>query len=183
MSMFKVFVFILLFCNPANKGPSDLVKVSSPKNIPTEKDTLQVVDEISIKTNLYIWQDRMPKGYIGPPKKGAERNAPLFLTLDIALKNNSKKKIKNFRAEKITLFYDKTKKEFKTFMLTKVNENSLKTEINPLDSTEFNFTNDRRYAFSPKIEKEERFYARLLLSWNGKKKIISTSPVVVNFVY
>jgi len=153
----------------------NLGSVPPPKNFPTKQDSIQIIDKIKFTTNLYLWQDFMPKM--------SEAGPPFYLTLDIKMQNNSKKKIKNFRIEKLTLYYDQTKKELNTFDLECLNEDSLVTEINPQESEEMNYTNDRSKVFSPQIKEGEKFYARILVWWDEKKKIITSIPVQVEFTY
>ena len=174
---YRIFLFlatlvIFLSCAAKNKN---LVSVPPPNKFPAEQDSVQIIDKIKFTPTLYLWQDFMPK------MNG--RNPPFYLTLDMKLENNSKKKIKNFRIEKLTLYYDQTKKELHTFDLKCLNGDSLVAEINPQASKEINFTNDRSKVFSPQIKEGEKFYARILVWWNGKKKIISSVPVEVQFTY
>lgn len=163
---------VLLSCAAKNKN---LVSVPPPKNYPSEQDSIQILDKIKFSPTLYLWQDFMPKMNGGNP--------PFYLTLDIKLQNNSKNKIKNFRVEKLTLYYDQTKKELHTFDLECLNEDSVVAELNLLASEELNYSNERSQVFSPQIKEGEKFYARILVWWNGKKKIITTVPVEVQFTH
>jgi len=153
----------------------NLGSVPPPTKFPTEKDAVQVIDDIKISTNLYLWQDFMPKMNGSGP--------PFYLSLDIKLENNSKEKIKNFRAEKLTLYYDQTKKELTTFDLEPVVGDSMIAELATQESKELHCTNDRSKVFSPQLEKGERFYARILVWWDGKKRIITSVSVAVEFTY
>jgi len=170
--LFLATAVVLLSCAAKNKN---LAVVPPPDKFPTEKDSLQIIDKIKFTPTLYLWQDFMPKM--------SEAGPPFYLTLDIKLENNSKKKIKNFRIEKLTLYYDRTKKELNTFDLEGLNGDSLLAEIAPEEMKELNFTNARSKVFSPQIKEGEKFYARILVWWNGKKKIITTIPVRVEFTY
>ncbi len=153
----------------------NLATVPPPKNFPTPKDTLQVIEKIHFKTNLYLWQDFMPQM--------TEAGPPFYLNLTIQVKNNSKKKIANLKIEKLTLYYDKTKKELNTFDLKGIAGDSAVAEIAPGDVKDLNFTNDRSTVFSPQIKEGDRFYARILAWWDGKKRIITSVPVRVEFTY
>ena len=170
--LFLATLSFLLSCAAKTKN---LASVPPPKNFPSQKDTLQVIDKIHFRTNLYLWQDFMPKM--------SEAGPPFYLTLDIKLKNNSKKKIRNFRVERLTLYYHESKRELNTFDLQGLNGDSLISEIHPQEMKELNFTNNRSQVFSPQLQKGEKFYARILVWWDGKKKIITSVPVPVEFTY
>ena len=163
---------VLLSCAAKTKN---LASVPPPNKFPTEQDSIQIMDKIKFTTNLYLWQDFMPKMNDAGP--------PFYLTLDVKLQNNSKKKIKNYRVEKLTLYYDKSKKELDTFKLKGLNGDSLVAEIASQEIKELNFTNDRSKVFSPQLKEGEKFYARILAWWDGKKRIITTIPVEVQFTY
>lgn len=165
-------VIVLLSCAAKEKN---LVVVPPSKNFPTQADSLQVIDKIHFKTNLYLWQNFMPKM--------SDAGPPFYLNLTIMVKNNSQKKIANFKIEKLTLYYNKSKKELNTFDLKGINDDSIVAEIAPQESKELNFTNDRSKVFSPKIKEGERFFARILVGWDEKKRIISSVPVAVEFTY
>lgn len=171
--LFSLLTLTLLWgCAAKTKN---LNSVPPPKKFPTEQDSIQIIDKIKFTTNLYLWQDFMPKM--------SEAGPPFYLTLDIKLENNSKKKIKNFRIEKLTLYFDQTKKELQTFDLEELNSDSLVAEIDPQASKEVNYTNERSKVFSPQIKEGKKFYARILVCWDGKKKIITSVPVRVEFTY
>jgi len=170
--LFLVTLVIFLSCAAKNKN---LGSVPPPDKFPTERDSVQVIDKIKFIVNLYLWQDFMPKMNGGSP--------PFYLNLDIKLENNSDKVIKNLRVEKLTLYYDRTKKELRTFDLECLNGDSVVAEIALQESKEMNFTNDRSKVFSPQLKEGDKFYAQILVWWDGKKKIITTIPVEVQFTY
>lgn len=170
--LFFLTMIVLLGCAFKNKN---LVWVPPPHKFPTELDSVQIIDKIKFSTTLYLWQDFMPKMNGGSP--------PFYLTLDIKLENNSEKKIKNFSVEKLTLYYDQSKKELHTFDLQCLDKDSGVAELNPEESKKMKFTNDRSTVFSAKIKEGERFYARILVWWDGKKRIITSAPVGVEFTY
>lgn len=174
---YRIFLFlatlaIFLSCAAKNQN---LGSVPPPDKFPTEKDSVQILDKIKFSPTLYLWQDFMPKMNGGSP--------PFYLTLDMKLENNSNKVIKNLRVEKLTLYYDRTKKELHTFDLECLNEDSVVAEIAMQESKEMNFTNDRSKVFSPQLKEGDKFYARILVWWNGKKKIINSVPVEVQFTH
>ncbi len=170
--LFLATAVVLLSCAAKNKN---LVSVPPPNKFPTEEDSVQIIDKIKFTTNLYLWQDFMPKM--------SDAGPPFNLTLDIKLENNSKKKIKNFKIEKLTLYYDQTKNELHTFDLECLNGDSVVAEIISQESKELNFINDRIKVFSPQIKEGGKFYARILVGWDGKKRIITSIPVEVQFTY
>ncbi|EQB63352.1 MAG: hypothetical protein RBG1_1C00001G0931 [candidate division Zixibacteria bacterium RBG-1] len=170
--LFLVTLAIFLSCAAKNKN---LAVVPPPDKFPTEEDSVQIIDKIKFTPTLYLWQDFMPKM--------SEAGPPFYLTLDMKLENNSDKVIKNLRVEKLTLYYDQTKKELHTFDLEPVVGDSMIPELNTEESKEMHLTNNRSKVFSPQIKEGEKFYARILVWWNGKKKIITTIPVEVQFTY
>ena len=120
---YRIFLFlatlvIFLSCAAKNKN---LVSVPPPNKFPAEQDSVQIIDKIKFTPTLYLWQDFMPKM--------SDAGPPFYLTLDIKLQNNSDKKIKNCRIEKLTLYYDQSKKELATFDLECLNEDSVVAEI------------------------------------------------------
>ena len=163
---------IFLSCAAKNQN---LGSVPPPDKFPTEQDSVQIIDKIKFTPTLYLWQDFMPKL--------SESGPPFYLTLDLKLGNNSENKIKNFRIEKLTLYYDQTKKELQTFDLECLNSDSVEAEIALQESKEMNFTNDRSKVFSPQLKEGDKFYARILVWWDGKKKIVTSIPVEVQFTH
>ncbi len=170
--LFLATLAVLLSCTAKNKN---LVSVPPPHKFPTEQDSVQVIDKIKFTTNLYLWQDFMPKM--------SDTEPPFNLTLDIKLENNSDERIKNFRIEKLTLYYDQTKNELHTFDLESLNGDSVVAEIIPQGSKELNFINDRIKVFSPQIKEGGKFYARILVGWDGKRRIITSVGVKVQFTH
>ncbi|OGC77623.1 MAG: hypothetical protein A2Z27_03085 [candidate division Zixibacteria bacterium RBG_16_50_21] len=145
-----------------------------PKKAPAEGDTLQTVDGVSLKVELYLWQNFMP----GPQTSGP----PFYVSLQLEVKNNSNKKLVGFKPKIITLYTENTKTPLHTFKLVS-DDPKAPTVVNPQETEYFTYTNDRSETFSPKLEKGSKFYGRILLVWNGRERIISTPPVAVEFTY
>jgi len=143
-------------------------EVKPPDKFPTLADTLQVVEKITFKIDLYLWQNFMP----GPEESGP----PFYISLQLSVKNNDKKKVVGLKAIELTLYPENSKKPFHTFRLVSEDPDA-PVEIKPTQEEYFTFTNDRREIFSPKLDQDSKFYARIKVVWNGKERIL-TSPVV-----
>jgi|GEM_PF-6018022 len=149
-------------------------EVKPPDKFPTAADTLQIIEKVSFKTELYLWQNFMP----GPEESGP----PFYVSLQLTLKNKDKKKIVGFRATELTLYPENSKKPFHTFRLVSEDSQS-PVEIKPGQEEYFTLTNDRSEVFSPKLEKDSKFYARIRLVWNGKVRFLTGPVVGVEFTY
>ncbi len=151
-----------------------LSEVKPPDKFPTEADTLQVIDKVTIVTDLYLWQNFMP----GPEESGP----PFYVSLQLTVRNGNNKSLVGFKATELTLYPENSKEPFHTFRLSS-DDPQEPVEIKPGQEEYFTYTNDRKEVFSPKIEKNAIFYARVKLIWGGKERVI-TSPVVgVEFTY
>ena len=153
---------------------SALAEVKPPDKFPTAADTLQVIEKVSFRTELYLWQNFMP----GPDESGP----PFYVSLQLTLKNNDKKKMVGFRATELTLYPENSKEPFHTFKLVSEDSQS-PVEIKPGKEEYYTFTNDRSEVFSPRLEKDSKFYARIKLVWNGKVRFLTGPVVGVEFTY
>jgi hypothetical protein len=149
-------------------------EVKPPDKFPTEADTLQVIDKVTLVIDLYLWQNFMP----GPEETGP----PFYVSLQLTVKNNGSKRLVGFKAAELTLYPENSKKPFHTFHLTS-DDPQAPVEVKPGQEEYFTYTNNRKQFFSPKIEKEARFYSRIKLIWGGKERIISSPLVGVEFTY
>ena len=163
-------VFVLV----ALAAPGLKSEVRPPDKFPTAADTLQIIEKMSFKTELYLWQNFMP----GPDESGP----PFYVSLQLTLKNNDKKKMVGFQATELTLYPENSKEPFHTFKLVSEDSQS-PVEIKPRQEEYYTFTNDRSEVFSPKLEKESKFYARIKLVWNGKVRFLTGPVVGVEFTY
>jgi len=153
---------------------SALAEVKPPDKSPTAADTLQIIEKMSFKTELYLWQNFMP----GPDESGP----PFYVSFQLTVKNNDKKRMAGFRATELTLYPENSKKPFHTFKLVSEDSQS-PVEVKPGQEEYFTFTNDRSEVFSPKLEKDSKFYARMKLVWNGKVRFLTGPVVGVEFTY
>lgn len=149
-------------------------EVRPPDKFPTPADSIQIIEKVSFKTELYLWQNFMP---------GPEEAGPLFyVSLQVSVKNNDKKRMNGFQATELTLYPENSQKPFHTFKLTSEDSQS-PIEIKPGQEEYYTFTNDRSEVFSPKLEKNSKFYARIKLVWNGKVRFLTGPVVGVEFTY
>ncbi len=148
--------------------------VNPPEKLPTIADTLQIVEKVSLKVDLYLWQNFMPTV--------PEAKPPFYLSLQVELKNHSQDKVVGFKPTLLTLFPEGSKTPFHTFKLVSEDPQAA-VQIDPGRVEYFTYTNDRSKVFSPELRKDARFYARILVVWNGKEKILSSPVVGVEFTY
>lgn len=148
--------------------------VPPPDKLPTASDTLQIVDQVSFQIDLYLWQNFMPS----VPQSGP----PFYLSLEMEVKNLGKKKMVGFKPELLTLYPEDSKKPLRTFKLVSADPEA-PVEIAPHKEEYFTYTNDRTETFSPKLKQGDKFYARILVVWNGKKRILTSPAVPVEFTY
>jgi len=165
-------LLFLASCGVRPQGEKTLV--TPPEKLPTIADTLQIVEKVSLKIDLYLWQNFMPTV--------PESKPPFYLSLQVEVKNRSQDKVVGFKPTLLTLFPEGSKTPFHTFKLVSEDPQAA-VQIDPGRVEYFTYTNDRSKVFSPELRKDARFYARILVVWNGKEKILSSAVVGVEFTY
>lgn len=178
MNEVKRFLFLsatlLFLANCGIKPQGEKNFVSPPEELPSAADTLQVVEKVSLRVDLYLWQNFMPTVPAAKP--------PFYLSLQMEVKNQSQTRVVGFKPTLLTLFPEGSKIPFHTFKLVSEDPQAA-VQIDPGKVEYFTYTNDRSKNFSPRLRKDAKFYARILVVWNGKERILSSPVVGVEFTY
>lgn len=172
------FVALLSFtgCRKSALAPQrDLVEVPPRERFPQEGDSVVVIDDVKLTITPYFWQDFMPRIPPGGP--------PFLLCFEIQIKNCTGKPLRGFTAWMTTLYYSDTQKVFRTFQLIPGAKTQAEETLLPREEKTLAYTNDRKSTFSPQIEQGTKFYARILVKWNGKIYLSSSPPAGVIFTY
>ncbi len=179
-----VFLCVLLglLTTPAWSGTRKAPSPSKPpapvptsKRIPTPADSVVTINGLRLSFSLYLWQDLMPVVPPGGP--------PFHLSLEVTVKNQGNKPVNDFRLEKLSLYYDKSKKLFWTFRLASADTSAGALSIPPGAAETFAYSPANPGPKGEKIKEGTRLYGRAVGRVNGRRFTVSLPSAAVNFTY
>lgn len=155
--------------------PKPLTPVPAPRRIPTAADSVVKIGSLRLSFSLYLWQDFMP---IVPPG-----GPPFHLSLEVTVKNQGTKPVTDFRLEKLSLYYDKSRRLFWTFRLASADSASGTLSIAPGAKRTFAYGPKSPGPRNIKLKEGTVLYGRVLGRVKGEKSIITLPPAGVNLTY